>query len=204
MLLDKNGLPYSAEAEESVLMAILVKNELAKTLCLELLPEDFYDATRQKIFYCMVQLANKNEPVDIITVGAVYEQRFNDNVMPYLAALHDSFCSVANINAYVYAVRERAALRRLIGAAKDIQALAIESDLTASEKADKAISLIQSVQQPALHAQVQSFAQLLPDYMDELDRRIELDGQIDGLATGAAAVNRFRRKARCRQNRSSA
>jgi len=190
MLISKNGLPYSQEAEESVLMAILVKNELAKTLCLELLPEDFFDPIHQKIFYCMARLIGKNEDLDVITVGIEYEKCFNDNVLPYLHNLYDNFCSVANINAYSRIVRERAALRRLIGTAKDIQDMAISDiEMNASEKADKAIRLIQSVQQPAQFAQVQTLEQLLPDYLDELDRRLELEGNIDGLSTGFKALD---------------
>jgi len=184
------ALPHSTEAEENILMAVLVKNELATTLCLELLPEDFFDPVRQKIFYCIARLAEKDDAVDVITVSADYEKRFNDNVIPYLFAMRDNFCSLANLDAYVRVVRERAALRRLIGAAKDIQDIAIgDNELTATEKADKAIGLIQGVQQPSQYAQVQSFAQLLPDYMDELDRRIALDGHIDGLATGLKALD---------------
>jgi len=60
---------------------------------------------------------------------------------------------------------------------------------SASEKADQAIALIQAVQQSAMYEHSQDGASAQADYIDELERRLELDGQIDGLATGLTALD---------------
>ena len=63
--------PQNIEAEQAVLGAIFLQPS-SLTLASELLiPEDFYRASHQKIYNAMLELSDKGEPVDLVTVTSV-------------------------------------------------------------------------------------------------------------------------------------
>ena len=62
--------PQNIEAEQAVLGAIFLEPS-SLTLASELLiPEDFYRAAHQKVFNCMLNLSDRGEPIDLVTVTA--------------------------------------------------------------------------------------------------------------------------------------
>ncbi|MFV2049424.1 DnaB-like helicase N-terminal domain-containing protein, partial [Metabacillus sp. YM-086] len=62
--------PQNIEAEQAVLGAIFLQPS-SITLTSELLiPEDFYRASHQKIYNAMLDLSDKGEPVDLVTITA--------------------------------------------------------------------------------------------------------------------------------------
>ena len=61
--------PHSAEAEESVLGAVLLDSDAANVALEKLQPDDFYRPAHQAIFDSVLTLFNKNEPIDAVTVA---------------------------------------------------------------------------------------------------------------------------------------
>ena len=60
--------PQNIEAEQSVLGAVLLENEAIATVIEHLTPGDFYKEAHRKIFIAMLELYEKNEPIDLITL----------------------------------------------------------------------------------------------------------------------------------------
>ncbi|WP_305887065.1 DnaB-like helicase N-terminal domain-containing protein, partial [Pseudomonas sp. 2822-17] len=60
--------PQNIEAEQAVLGAIFINDEALVSASERLVPEDFYRASHQRIYSVMLSLAQKGEPVDLITV----------------------------------------------------------------------------------------------------------------------------------------
>jgi replicative DNA helicase len=85
--------PQSIEAEQAVLGAVFL-DPTALTLASEMLiPEDFYRAAHQKIFHAMLRVADKGEPVDLVTVTAelaASEQLEEIGGVSYLSELADA------------------------------------------------------------------------------------------------------------------
>ena len=61
--------PHDIEAEESILSAIFINNDSLLDIIDILSPEDFYKGAHKKIFNIIIELANKQEPADLITVA---------------------------------------------------------------------------------------------------------------------------------------
>jgi replicative DNA helicase len=61
-------LPHNLEAEQSTLGAILVRPEVFDQVAKIIRPSDFYRSAHAHIFQSMVELASRNEPVDLVTV----------------------------------------------------------------------------------------------------------------------------------------
>ena len=85
--------------------------------------EDFYRNDHRIIFRCMGDLAERNQPLDIVTIAESL-QLVNelDNVggIPYLSELAGSTPTASNIKAYAEIVVERATVRNLISVAHEI------------------------------------------------------------------------------------
>jgi len=67
--------PQSIEAEESLLSAILIDNNTLLEIIEILSPGDFYKPAHQKIFAAILELFNKNEPVDLVTLSNTLKEQ---------------------------------------------------------------------------------------------------------------------------------
>ena len=115
--------PQSVEAEMSVLGGVLLENE-ALNKALEILrPEDFYREAHRKIFNAIIDLSDKGEPADLVTLTARLQQRGEIDEIggnSYLATLVDYVPTAANIAYYCRLVKEKAIGRHLINVATEI------------------------------------------------------------------------------------
>ncbi len=115
--------PQNLEGEMSVLGGVLLENE-ALNKALEILrPEDFYRESHRKIFNALLELSDKGEPADLVTLTAVLKENGELDAVggsAYLSTLVDYVPTAANINFYAKMVKEKAITRRLIQVATDI------------------------------------------------------------------------------------
>ncbi len=107
----------------SVLGGILLENE-ALNKALEILrPDDFYRDTHRKIFSALIELSDKGEPADLVTLSALLQQKGEMEAVggsSYLNTLVDYVPTAANIAYYCRMVKEKSLTRRLIKVATDI------------------------------------------------------------------------------------
>jgi replicative DNA helicase len=115
--------PQNVEAEQAVLGAILLHSEALITAMERLSSDDFYRPTHQRIFEMMIELAEEDEPVDLITLTAKLQdkQQLDDiGGVLYLSELANAVPTAANVDYYAAIVEEKSMLRRLIRAATQI------------------------------------------------------------------------------------
>jgi replicative DNA helicase len=116
--------PQNLDAEASVLGAILVENE-AISRALEILkPEDFYRQAHEKISRAMIELSERREPIDLITLTDSLTTRGDLATIggaSYIASLVDSTPTAANIAHYCRIVKEAADKRNLLVALRETE-----------------------------------------------------------------------------------
>lgn len=126
----------------SVLGGVLLENE-ALNKALEILrPEDFYREAHRKIFSALIDLSDKGEPADLVTLTAALQQKGDLEAVggsAYLATLVDYVPTAANIVYYCRMVKDKAVSRRLIQVATEIATRGyeggdVEADLDWAEK----------------------------------------------------------------------
>jgi len=117
-------LPYSLEAEQSVLGAVLVEPSVLAGLMEKLKPEYFYRPQHRDIFEIMTSMFTAGEPVDTVTL---LEQVKAENVFPsesdarvYFAHLMEIVPTVRNLDAYVDIILDKQLTRSLMQAAGSI------------------------------------------------------------------------------------
>ncbi len=149
---DGLSLPYSPEAEQSVLGAVLLDAGCLDHL-MEILPSPnyFHLAKHRTIYAIMLEKLTAGERIDFVTVlDRLREQKDYDelNDKTYLLQLANLVPSIANVETYANIVREKYNIRSLITTARDIveQASAGGSD-TASlmDSAEEKIMSIRGV-----------------------------------------------------------
>ena len=125
--------PFSLEAEQSVLGALMLDNRALDRIISLVNPDDFYQLNNKLIFESMLQLSNRNQPLDVLTVAehlksqGALEQAGGET---YLYELAHNTPSAANVEAYAGIVRDRAILRQLIATSTDIIDRAFSNDGT--------------------------------------------------------------------------
>ena len=95
--------PSDSQAEQAVLGSMMVDKEAVNTVIEILKPEDFYKAEHEEIFRAMVDLYNRGEPIDLLTLKAQLELRGKYdtvNGFEYLVSLNNPVYSIANAESY--------------------------------------------------------------------------------------------------------
>lgn len=106
-----------------MLGGVLLENE-ALNKALEILrPEDFYREAHRKIFSALIDLSDKGEPADLVTLTAALQLKGNLEAVGgsgYLATLVDYVPTAANIAYYCRMVKDKSVSRQLIQVATEI------------------------------------------------------------------------------------
>ena len=115
--------PQNLEAEQSVLGAMLLDSEAIIKAGELLEPEDFYREAHQVIFRSILDLSEKMEAVDLVTLGEELRQKGNLEPvggLTYLTSLVNSVPSAANVESYARIVQEKSMMRQLLSSATSI------------------------------------------------------------------------------------
>ena len=109
-------LPYSIEAEQSVLGCILISDTVASELCATLRTEDFESEVHKKIFDSMQNLSRKSQPIDYVTLVSELEKANKLNEiggLNYITDLTNTVPTAVNYKHYADIVLENSKLRKL-------------------------------------------------------------------------------------------
>ncbi len=115
--------PQNLEAEQSVLGGILIENSAINKVTEILEVNDFYRDAHRKIFNALIDLSERDEPADLITLTNELRKKNQLDAIggaSYLASLIDSVPTAANIEYYAKIVKEKAILRKLIETSTEI------------------------------------------------------------------------------------
>jgi replicative DNA helicase len=178
--------PQSLEAEQAVLGAILI-DAIALNQVVEILkPTDFYRHSHHLIFEAALELFEKNEPVDIITVSEVLkDQEKLENVggRSYVNDLALSVLTTDNVTYYARIIRDKALLRGLIAAGTEIVCSAYE-DPDAETAIDHAQQSIFQIAQKGMPDELIHVKDILPTTWTQIEDRHSNKGSLMGVSTG--------------------
>jgi replicative DNA helicase len=186
--------PQNIEAEQAVLGAIFLDSS-ALTLASEILiPEDFYRASHQKIFNAMLKVADKGEPVDLVTVTAeLADAKMLEEVggVSYLSELADSVPTAANVEYYARIVEEKSILRRLIRTATSIAQEGYTREDEVDALLNEAEKKIMEVSQRKNAGAFQNIKDILVQTYDNIEMLHNRKGEITGIPTGFIELDRM-------------
>ena len=179
--------PQSIEAEQSVLGAILIDRDTMIEIADFLKPEDFYRQAHGRIYAVMLDLSERREPIDIVTVSEALERTGDLEAVggrAYLGTLSNSTPTAVHAAQYARIVERKSLLRNLIGAAGKIAGIGYEDPAEIQEAIDRAESELFAVSQRRIGAGFSPLKSLLHDAYDRLDYLHAHRGEISGIRTG--------------------
>ena len=184
--------PQSLEAEQSVLGAILIDRDAIVEVAEFLRPADFYRQANGKIFEAVLELFEKREPIDIVTVAEALERSGDIEAIggrAYLSNLSSSTPTAVHAVQYARIVERKAVLRNLIGAAGRIAGIGYEDSPEIQESIDRAEAELFAVSQKRVASGFQKLDTLLHQAYDRLDYLHAHRGEISGVRTGFADLD---------------
>ena len=184
--------PQNLEAENSLLSAILIDNDVLLDVVDIVSPQDFYRSAHQKIFTAVIDLFSKNEPVDLITLSNILKEKNQLKDIggsTFLAKLFGTIPLAINAPHYAKIVRDKASLRRLIEKSNSILKKCFEERGDVEETIDFAENAIFEVTQNKLNPSFFPIKKLVDKNITALE---ELQGNkalITGIPTGFSRLD---------------
>lgn len=170
---DGLNLPYSPEAEQSVLGAILLDAQCLDRIA-EILPRaDYFHLANHKLIYtAMLDMFTMGQPVDFVTVLEKLKQEnaFDEaSGKTYLLQLAQIVPSISNVESYAYIVRDKYDIRTLITTARDIIEDAADGAADAAELLDSAEQRIFDIRRGKNMQGLQRIGEVIIQTFDRLD-----------------------------------
>jgi replicative DNA helicase len=149
--------------------------------------DDFYRDAHRVIFQAMVELFERGEPVDLITVTnrlAATGKLEDVGGATYVAALPNLVPTAANVDFYANIVLEKSMLRALINAGTHIAAMGYDGADDVAAMIDHAEKLVFGIAQRRNVQDFEAIKEILKQSFEKIDRRYQEKGTITGVATG--------------------
>ncbi len=185
--MNKRDMPYSLEAEQSVLGSAFYSKEALQKICDELDREDFYVESHILIYDVLKELNDQGTPIDITIVSDRLENNktlTSVGNIDYLIEIINSVPNAANVDYYIKIVHEKSILRRLIKVSNDISNTSYTSDEPVVDILDNAESKILDVVKKRRTTEFKSIQDVVFKAQSDLEMLSENKNEITGLATG--------------------
>jgi replicative DNA helicase len=184
--------PQSLDAEVSVLGGILLENE-ALNRVLEVIHEsDFYRESHRKIFSAMLELSERSEPTDLITLSEILKKREAfDQVggIEYLNSLVNSVPTAANISYYAKIIKEKSILRKLINRATEIVSQGYSDSGDVDDFLDRAEHSIFEISEDRVRPSFYPIKDIIKSSFKTIEKLYEKRQLITGVPSGFAKLD---------------
>ncbi len=180
-------IPYSQEAEEATLGAIMLNQTAFYSVAAFLNGDDFYILRHQYIWEAFTRLNERNEPMDYVTVTReLKDLGYLDEIggPAYLTHLLNNTPTSVHIEIYARIVERMATRRRLMVAADHIKGLALNEELTIEEVMNDSESKLFDVTERQLTRELIPMHEVMSDYYERIEHLMHDRGGALGLPSG--------------------
>jgi replicative DNA helicase len=180
-------VPYSQEAEEAVIGAVLINPPSFFSVASFLNAEDFFILRHQHIWQALLRLNERGDDIDYVSIGQELKNIGKlDEIGGYAYITQLITNTPTSIHAEVYGrLVERAAVRRrLLSAADRIKMLALDEELTVERVMDEAETELFGVSERQLTRELVPMREALSLYYDHLEGLMQAGAETIGLPAG--------------------
>ena len=185
--MELKGQPQSLEAEQAVLGSMLTSKEAVAKALQWLKPNMFYKDAHAKIASSMVDLFEKGEPVDAVSVVNILKKKDELKGVGgayYISGLAESVPTTANVEHYSKIVLEKSILRTLIQVSHEVSKNASQDNQDVDDILDAAESAIFNISEKRLKGGFEELSSMLHQTFEELDKIAAKPGSVTGVASG--------------------
>jgi replicative DNA helicase len=182
--------PHSPEAEQGMLGCVLLSPNDCMGECVEKFKgnaEVLYDLRHQTIFSALLEMYDKREAIDLITL----QQRLKDKQLldevggiAYLATLPDTVPSSANLSYYLSIVQEKYLLRRMIQTCTEVVGRVYDYEGDVDELMDEVERDILHISEARVQSQTTTIKELVKKAINTIEDFHQRQGVLTGIGTG--------------------
>ncbi len=186
--------PQQIEAEQSLLGGIMVDSSGLPSALEVLKGDEFYKESHRVIYTVIQDLFERNEPVDILTVTNLLEERKQLESVggaSYIAALTDAMPTSSNVAAYAKIINEKAVLRKLIQSANEIISFAYGGGKSSEEVLDTAESAIFRIAERKIRNSYFPLKEVIKKNIETIERYQEYRESVTGVPSGYKELDKL-------------
>lgn len=186
--------PQNLEAEQSLLGALLIDRDGMIRIADRVRPDDFYKDAHREIYSAMLELFERREPIDLLSLAnRLTERNTLDRIggRSALVTLSTAVPTAAHAQHYADIVAKKATLRRLIDAAARITQHAFEESEDTRKVLDNSERILFGVSQQHLRQAFTPIQNVLSDAFDRIDELHREKGKLRGIPTGFPDIDQF-------------
>ncbi len=186
--------PHDRDAEQYVLGSLLLDRDAIYKVADVLRPDDFYVARHQRIYGTALELLERRERIDPLTIQMELARREElDRVggAAYLRELVELVPVAVEIERHARRVADRSLLRRLLLAARDIAADAYDEPTDIALTLDRAEQRIFALRDEAANAQLRHIRAALEANYAQITERLEHKGELPGIPSGFPDLDQY-------------
>lgn len=193
-MIEERVPPQNIEAEQAVLGAMLIDKEAIAKATEVLSADDFYREAHRVIFSAMLELYNKNEAVDMVTVTEILKR---DNKLEdiggiaYITSLANVVLTAANVKYHAEIVAEKSVLRQLVRVSTEIAAMGYEANEDVGTMLDTAESRILEISNRKKKNDFTAINDILMDSVQSIESLLQNKGGLTGLPAGFADLDKL-------------
>ena len=193
-MIEERVPPQNIEAEQAVLGAMLIDKEAIAKASEILTSTDFYREAHRVIFNAMLELYNKNEAVDMVTVTEILKRdnKLEDiGGLAYITSLANVVLTAANVKYHADIVAEKSVLRQLVRVSTEIAAMGYEANEDVGTLLDTAESRILEISNRKKKADFTPINDVLMESVQNIEKLINNKGGLTGLPSGFADLDKL-------------
>lgn len=185
--------PHSKEAEESVVGSLLLDKDAILAIAEFLSPNDFYDERLKEVYLVALELFDERIPIDILTISErLKKKKLLKQIggLTFLTNLSNKVPTTAHVEHYGRIVRDFAIKRSLLKTASKLVEMSTDEGMTVSELLDKAEAEVYSLSSQSSPKGFEHIKNVLTVSFDRLDELYKNPGEMRGVATGFADLDK--------------
>ncbi len=179
--------PQNIEAEQSLIGCILIDPDAMVRVADRIQTEDFYRPAHQKIYETILELFERHEPIDILSLGNRLEEKTwlqQIGGRAYLVELSNTEPTSANVVHYADIVQKKATLRRLLQTAADIARMGHDEEEDIDVTLDQAERALFQVSEKFNKNTFTPIRSVLHEAFDRIDELHKDRGKLRGVPSG--------------------
>ncbi|MBS5725002.1 MAG: replicative DNA helicase [Clostridiales bacterium] len=186
-------MPFSLEAEQSVLGSILIDPACLDTITPIVSSDDFYLEEHRSIYATMQGMYLKSKNIDVVTL---IDELVKDGVYDaaggkeYIRLIAETVPTAANVKDYATIVRDKSTLRALIGACEEVTEAAYTEEEEVERLVEMAESKIYAIAEQKDNKSFVHIKDALLQVYNHLQQLITNKEETQGMKTGFSGLDR--------------
>ncbi len=184
--------PQNLEAEQSVLGSLLIDKVTIVNVADLITPSDFYKPSHEKIYGAILELYQKNQPIDLLSLTTFLREKGTLSDVggtSYLAELVNGVATAAHAVHYANIVREKKVLRDLISTSSEIAEHAFGFSGETAQFLDDIEQRVLAISQKSITKKFSHIREELQGAYERIERLHQGEGRLRGISTGFSGLD---------------